>query len=102
IYRHAAEVITMKRSILTAVAIALLSAFAFSQTEQEKRITEIQAALKKHGFEGWLFYDFRGSDILTPRILKTERLGGTRRWFYFIPRQGEPVKVVHAIEPGQL
>jgi Xaa-Pro aminopeptidase len=39
---------------------------------------------------------------LTPRILLTERLGGSRRWFYFVPREGEPVKVVHAIEPGQL
>ncbi|HSI88657.1 MAG TPA: Xaa-Pro peptidase family protein [Pyrinomonadaceae bacterium] len=71
-------------------------------TPQESRISEIQWALRAQGFDGWLFYDFRGSDILTPRILKTERLGGSRRWFYFIPRQGEPVKVVHAIEPGQL
>jgi len=71
-------------------------------TPQEERIAQIQAALREQGFDGWLFYDFRGSDILTPRILKTERLGGSRRWFYFIPRQGEPVKVVHAIEPGQL
>jgi Xaa-Pro dipeptidase len=66
------------------------------------RVVEIQQALTQQGFDGWLFYDFRGSDILTPRILKTERLGGSRRWFYFIPRSGEPVKVVHAIEPGQL
>ena len=51
---------------------------------------------------GWLFYDFRGSDILAPRILNTTRLGGSRRWFYYVPASGEPVKVVHAIEPGQL
>lgn len=72
------------------------------RTEQEERVAQIQSALQKEGFDGWLFFDFRGSDILTPRILKTERLGGSRRWFYYIPRQGEPVKVVHAIEPGQL
>src|SRR5215203_3816129 len=66
------------------------------------RVSDIQAALRQQGFDGWLFYDFRGSDILTPRILKTERLGGSRRWFYFIPTQGEPVKVVHAIEPDQI
>ena len=34
--------------------------------------------------------------------MKTERLGGSRRWFYFIPATGEPVKVVHAIEPEQI
>lgn len=70
--------------------------------ETSRRIADIQAAVQKEGLDGWLFYDFRGSDILTPRILKTERLGGSRRWFYHIPAKGEPVKVVHAIEPGQL
>ncbi len=69
---------------------------------QISRISEIQAALQKEKLDGWLFYDFRGSDILTPRILKTERLGGSRRWFYFIPATGEPIKVVHAIEPDQI
>ncbi|MGH9948767.1 MAG: M24 family metallopeptidase, partial [Pyrinomonadaceae bacterium] len=70
--------------------------------EEGRRVAEIQAALVKNGLDGWLFYDFRGSDILAPRILKTERLGGSRRWFYYIPAKGEPVKIVHAIEPGQL
>lgn len=84
--------------LITTLAFSTVSA----QTEQETRVAEIQKALVQQGFDGWLFYDFRGSDILTPRILKTERLGGSRRWFYFIPKQGEPVKVVHAIEPGQL
>src|SRR5678816_2959252 len=73
-----------------------------AQLETGKRITEIQAALQKEGFDGWLFYDFRGSDILAPRILLTERLGGSRRWFYYVPAKGEPVKVVHAIEPDRI
>lgn len=73
-----------------------------AQTEQASRVVDIQTALTKANLDGWLFYDFRGSDILTPRILKTQPLGGSRRWFYYIPAKGEPVKVVHAIEPGQL
>lgn len=80
----------------------LVVSIASAQNEQSARVAEIQSALQKAGLDGWLFYDFRGSDILTPRILKTERLGGSRRWFYYIPAKGEPVKVVHAIEPGQL
>ena len=89
------------------LTIALIFLFLFvigssAQTDRTARIAEIQAALKKEKLDGWLFYDFRGSDILTPRILKTERLGGSRRWFYFIPANGEPVKVVHAIEPDQI
>ncbi|MFH4325028.1 hypothetical protein WAJ71_21035, partial [Acinetobacter baumannii] len=70
--------------------------------QNSNRIDEIKAALKQQGFDGWLFYDFRGSDILIPRILQTERLSGSRRWFYYIPVSGEPVKVVHTIEPNQL
>ena len=27
---------------------------------------------------------------------------GTRRWFYLIPAQGEPVAILHAIEPHAL
>jgi len=86
-------------------ALIVISAFAFTsfaQNERAARIAEIQSALQKEKLDGWLFYDFRGSDILTPRILKTERLGGSRRWFYFVPASGEPVKVVHAIEPDRL
>lgn len=90
------------RSFIFLALLFLLASVSYAQTEQEKRISEIQKALAEQGFDGWLFYDFRGSDILAPRILKTERLSGSRRWFYFVPRQGEPVKVVHAIEPGQL
>jgi Xaa-Pro dipeptidase len=90
------------KTLFVFLIIFLVTFAAFSQTEQETRVAEIQKALVQQGFDGWLFYDFRGSDILIPRILKTERLGGSRRWFYFIPKAGEPVKVVHAIEPGQL
>ncbi len=62
----------------------------FSQTEQSARVTEIQTALRNAGLQGWLFYDFRGSDIVGQRILKLERAGGSRRWYYYIPAAGEP------------
>jgi Xaa-Pro dipeptidase len=90
------------RVLFLLLFLAASTVMAVAQTEQEKRVSEIQAALQKTSVGGWLFYDFRGSDPLAPRILKTERLGGSRRWFYYIPKQGQPVKVVHAIEPGQL
>jgi Xaa-Pro dipeptidase len=94
----------MKTIIALIIFLAgVTSSFAqATQTAQSARIAEIQTALQKEKFDGWLFYDFRGSDILVPRILKTGRLSGSRRWFYYIPSKGEPVKVVHAIEPEQL
>ena len=93
----------MKYLILILSVVCVLAGGILAQNnDRAARIAEIQAALQKEKLDGWLFYDFRGSDILTPRILKTERLGGSRRWFYFVPATGEPVKVVHAIEPDQL
>src|ERR671932_1578002 len=67
------------------------------------RVREIQAALREAGLDGWLFYDFRQSDPLAYRILKLDpNQFSTRRWFYFVPAQGEPTRVNHAIEQGKL
>src|SRR3954464_122670 len=68
-----------------------------------ERVAEIQKALRVVKVDGWLFYDFRGSDPLAPRILKLgEHASGSRRWFYYIPATGEPTKIVHSIERGKL
>lgn len=63
----------------------------------------IQSALRDQRFDGWLFYDHHYRDPLAYRILGLgENLHVTRRWFYFIPAVGEPVKLVHRIEAGRL
>ncbi|MDT7688966.1 MAG: hypothetical protein QOE46_1725 [Acidobacteriota bacterium] len=68
-----------------------------------KRVADIQDALKEAGLDGWLFYDFRQSDPLAYRILKLDpKQFSTRRWFYFVPREGEPTRINHAIEQGKL
>src|SRR5436305_12479661 len=67
------------------------------------RVAEIQKSLKDAGLDGWLFYDFRQSDPLAYRILKLgPRQFSPRRWFYFVPAEGEPVRINHAIEQGKL
>src|ERR671932_648701 len=67
------------------------------------RVAEIQRALRDAGLDGWLFYDFRQSDPLAYRILKLDpKQFSTRRWFYFVPAQGDPVRINHAIEQGKL
>jgi hypothetical protein len=60
----------------------------------------IQSALREAGIDGWLFYDFHNRDAIAARILNmdTSRFA-SRRWFYFIPAEGEPQKLVHRIEP---
>jgi len=62
-------------------------------------LTELQRALREQGLDGWLFYDFRRSDPYAYSILGLDESScGTRRWFYFVPAAGEPVKIVHRIE----
>ena len=72
-------------------------------TAIDQRVSEIQQALREAGIDGWLFYDFRGSDPLAYRILQLDpSLHVTRRWYYWVPAQGEPVKLLHRIEPHVL
>src|SRR5438105_13418370 len=68
-----------------------------------KHIPAIQDALYMAGLDGWLFYDFRGSDPLAARILRLDSARHTtRRWYYLIPAQGSPIKILHRIEPHSL
>jgi len=66
-------------------------------------LSAIQQALRQQELDGWLLYDFRGLNVLARRVLG---MGSdamlSRRWFYFIPAQGEPRKLVHRIEPHSL
>jgi Xaa-Pro aminopeptidase len=63
----------------------------------------IQSALQERNFDGWLFYDHHHRDPIAYKVLGIpESLMVTRRWFYLVPRQGEPVKLVHRIEAGHL
>ncbi len=68
------------------------------------RVAEIQEALRGvAGLDGWLFYDFRGSDPLAYRVLRVDPASHvTRRWYYWVPSQGQPVKLIHRIEPHVL
>lgn len=67
------------------------------------RVADIQRALKDARLDGWLFYDFRKSDPLAYRILLLDpHAFASRRWAYYIPADGEPVKIVHRIEQEKL
>lgn len=67
-------------------------------------IPAVQTALKEDGVDGWLLYDFHGSNPIARRITELDRQGKmtTRRWYYVIPAHGEPRKLVHAIESYNL
>jgi Xaa-Pro dipeptidase len=67
------------------------------------QLDAIQAALRDAGLDGWLFYDHHHRDPIAARILGLdEQAHITRRWYYFVPADGEPRKLVHRIERGRL
>ena len=66
-------------------------------------IKTIQAALRKKGVDGWLLCDFHNRDHLAYRVLGLDfKKGTSRRWFYYIPAKGKPIRLVSAVEPARL
>ncbi|HVO97439.1 MAG TPA: M24 family metallopeptidase [Bryobacteraceae bacterium] len=66
-------------------------------------LADIQAALREEGLDGWLFFDHHRRDPLAYRVLKfTPNSIVSRRWYYYVPAQGEPRGLVHKIEAQTL
>ena len=69
----------------------------------------LQTAIRQAGVDGWLMYDFRRSNPVAHRVLSIDpHMMFSRRWFYYIPANGEPTAIVSAVEshvlqslPGQ-
>jgi Xaa-Pro aminopeptidase len=62
----------------------------------------IQTALREANLDGWLFYDHHRRDPIAYRVLNINPVMCTRRWYYIIPKEGEPGKLVHRIEAYNL
>ncbi|MFN2476450.1 MAG: M24 family metallopeptidase [Chthoniobacterales bacterium] len=90
--------------MIAALAVAaVIHHSAQAASAPPERIAEIQNALRATKLDGWLFYDFRHSDPLSYRILQLdEKMSVSRRWFYYLPANGEPVKLVQSIEQFKL
>jgi Xaa-Pro dipeptidase len=65
-------------------------------------LAQVQKTLAAEGFDGWLWYDFHGSNPIAVNLAGLAGKHTTRRWYYFIPCKGTPRKLVHAIEPYTL
>jgi Xaa-Pro dipeptidase len=70
--------------------------------------TQLADGLDALGADGWLLFDFHGLNPVAGRVLGLGGMG-SRRLFVLLPREGEPVAVVHKIEmqplegfPGKL
>lgn len=67
-------------------------------------VRAVQKALRSERLDGWLLYDFHGSNPIAATLagLTDGSHMTTRRWFYLIPAAGEPRGLVHAIERHNL
>ena len=67
-------------------------------------VAAIQQALAREGLDGWLLYDFHGSNPIAQRLAGLDGGGHmtTRRWYYLVPAKGTPRALVHAIERHNL
>jgi Xaa-Pro dipeptidase len=66
-------------------------------------LAAIQSALRERNIDAWLFCDHHHRDPIAYRVLGLpQNLMVTRRWFYLIPAEGQPEKLVHKIEAGHL
>jgi Xaa-Pro dipeptidase len=62
-------------------------------------LIKIQKALVKNGSDGWIFYEYQNSDPIGRKILQlSTQFNALMRWFYYIPVEGIPVKIVHSLE----
>jgi len=62
-------------------------------------LSALQSALARAAMDGWLLYDFHGLNPIAVGMLQLPGMT-TRRFFVYIPREGSPVAITHAIEQG--
>jgi Xaa-Pro dipeptidase len=62
----------------------------------EEDLRAVQRQLAGLGLDGWLLYDFHGSNPVAGGVLGLPAL--TRRYFVLLPTRGRPVALTHRIE----
>ncbi len=65
----------------------------------EADLPRLQQVLAEQNLDGWLLFDFHGTNPIAGGMLQLTGLV-SRRVFAFLPREGTPVAITHAIEQG--
>lgn len=63
-------------------------------------IPALQNAVRAARLDGWLLYDFRGLNPFPAQLLNLGRGILTRRWFLYVPANGQATLIHHRIEAG--
>jgi Xaa-Pro aminopeptidase len=63
------------------------------------RVDDLQETLRAEHLDGWLFFDFRHSNAVALRVLElSPHAFFSRRWMYYVPASGTPIKLVSSVE----
>src|SRR5687767_1010566 len=62
----------------------------------DETIDRIRGELRSRGIDGWLLFNFAGSNAVASKLLGLPAL--TRRYFVWLPAEGRPLAVTHRIE----
>lgn len=66
---------------------------------QAFNLNQIQSEIRKSNISGWLFCSFEHNDPISERILKVDTAPTPqKRWYYYIPGTGIPVKIIHSVD----
>ncbi len=65
----------------------------------EQKVHDVQKILQEKNIDGWLLYDFHHSNRFACDFLGLSPDAMlTRRYCYWIPKQGDPIGIVHSVE----
>ncbi len=67
---------------------------------QSTKLARVQEIVAASGLDGWLLYDFRGLNPFPAQVLGLGEGMLTRRWFLYVPAQGQATLICHRIEAG--
>lgn len=59
-------------------------------------VDRVRDELRALGLDGWLLYNFRGNNAVAGGLTGLPAM--TRRWFVYLPAEGEPIAITHRIE----
>lgn len=89
----------MKLQISIALAILAVATPAAAE-EGRLDVEAAQAIMSIQELDGWLLYSSQKSANPVAEDLVKPTTRPTRRWFYFVPSEGQPIMLVHKTEAG--
>jgi Xaa-Pro aminopeptidase len=79
------------------VSFDLAEAINEKKVQMNIPLPDIQAALAEENLDGWLLYDFHGSNPIARELAVIEGFV-SRRWFCWLPREGQLTVIHHTME----